>query len=50
MQAIAGMMDGDLTRTWGVPEWLITKKAAAATVKTALDTMLKNEVSYNLGA
>ncbi len=46
MNAIAGMMNGDLTRTWGVPEWLITKKAAASTVKTALDTMLKNDVKY----
>ena len=46
LNAIREMLGGDVTRTWGVPEWLVTHAASKETTRKALDAMLAANVKY----
>lgn len=46
INVILEMLDDDVTRTWGVPEWLITHNASAANTNKALNKMLAAGVKY----
>ena len=46
MQAITDMLAGDVTRTWGCPEWLMTRGASYDATAQAMGKMLDAGVKY----
>ena len=46
MQAITDMLAGDVSRTWGCPEWLVTHAAPYESTQQALEKMAAAGVKY----
>ncbi len=46
MEAITSMLGGDVSRTWGVPEWLVTHSAPYESTDKALRSMAAAGVKY----
>ena len=46
MEAITSMLAGDVSRTWGVPEWLVTHSAPYDSTDKALRSMVDAGVKY----